>query len=160
MLVINLLQLLIAEEGQFRQLSGGSTCICPDSSLSETYECTVMGGLGTIWTGSIISKLCEDNGGEILLLHSRFESDIYLNQSITCGNGTVSIVGQKVGVENNSYTSQITVTVSSDILGDNIVCAHNHNGTTHVIGNNTIKSHTGNLYGLYYLCIGGSVFKN
>ena len=115
-----------------------------------TYKCTVMGGLGTIWTGSIISELCEDSDGEIFLLHNRFDSDIYLNKSITCGNGT--IVVQSIRVENNSFTSQLTVTVSSDILGDSIVCAHSHNGTTNIIGNTTIiESHTSKLRGFSLL---------
>ena len=107
-----------------------------------------MGGLATIWTGSVISKLCEDSSGGILLLHSRFELDIRLNNSITCSNGT--LVVESISIDNNSYTSHLTVTVSSDsILGDSIVCAHSHNGTTHVIGNGTIELQTGEHYRMH-----------
>ena len=126
----------------FRQFSDSSTCscTCPDDNVSLTYKCTDIGGFATIWTGSVISKLCEDSGHEILLLHCHFELDIYLNKSITCGNGT--IVGQSVRVE-NSFTSQLTVTVSSDILGDTVSCAHSYNGTAYVSTTCTIKSQTG-----------------
>ena len=90
--------LYIAEEGQFRQLSGDNACICPDRSWSMTYECTVVGGFITIWKGSAISSLCEDSRSGIFLLHNRF-----VDHPILCDNGT--IVGKGVKVENNSYTS-------------------------------------------------------
>lgn len=106
-----------------------------------TYECTVTGGLGTIWQGSAINKYCTDSGGQILLLHSRFGSET--NYLIICGNGTIA--GQSVGVENNNrYTSRLTIiTVSSNILGDTVECAHSQNGTIRIIGNATIELHTG-----------------
>ena len=111
----------------FHQLSDSSTCTCPDDTVSVTYECTVMGGFGTIWTGSVVSKLCEDTGGRIFLLHSHFVSHIMPsnNPTITCDNG--NIVGMGVRVKNDSFTSQLTATVSSNssilAIGDNIVCA-------------------------------------
>ena len=84
-----------------------------------------------------------DTNGQILLLHSCFESEI--NNLIICGNGT--IVGQSVRVENNSYTSRLTITtINSDILGDTVVCAYSRNRTTHIIGNMTIELHTGYTY--------------
>ena len=108
-----------------------------------TYECTVIGGFITIWKGSAINKYCMDTNGQILLLHSHFESEI--NNLIICGNGT--IVGQSVRIENNSYTSRLIITtVNSDKTGDTVVCAYSHNGTTHIIGNITIELHTGNTY--------------
>ena len=108
-----------------------------------TYECTVIGGFITIWQGSAINKYCTDTNGQILLLHSRFESEI--NNLIICGNGT--IVGQSVRVENNSYTSRLTITtINSDIMGDTVVYTDSRNGTTHIIGNMTIELHTGNTY--------------
>ena len=101
-----------------------------------------MGGFGTIWMGSVVSKLCEDTGGRIFLLHSRFVSHMPSNNpTITCDNG--NIVGMGVRVENDSFTSQLTVTVSSNssilAIGDNIVCAQSHNGTTYIIANTTVE---------------------
>ena len=128
--------IIIAEGNLFRQLSGGRICICLDSSWSVTYECTATDGFGTLWTGSAISKLCKNSPSGIFLVHSRFESD---NPTIICDNGT--IVGKGVRADNDTFTSQLTVTVSptSSILGDTIVCTHSLNGTTHVVGNITIE---------------------
>ena len=50
------------EEGLFRQLSGANTCTCPSDTISLTYECTAMGGIGTTWRGSAVNKYCEDSG--------------------------------------------------------------------------------------------------
>ena len=131
----------VAGESQFSQLSDASTCTCPSDTVSVTYECTVIGGFVTIWQGSAINKYCMDTDDQILLLHSCFESAI--NNLITCSNGT--IVSMSVGIENNSYTSQLTImTDISNILGDTVVCVHSHGGNTHVIGNATIELHTGN----------------
>ena len=109
------------------------------------YECTVTGGIGTVWDGSAISKFCPETGRQILLFHSRFNSS--MTNSKMCDNGTVRV--QTVRVENN-YTSQLTITVSPDILGDNVMCAHvrDHNGTTttSVIGNAIVMLQTGYLH--------------
>lgn len=86
-----------------------------------------------------MNKLCDNSGGQLVLLHNRFMSDV--NYSVTCGNDT--IVGRSIQVENNSFTSQLTIKVSSDVIGDNIVCAHNNTD----VGNATIfNTTTGNLY--------------
>ena len=114
-----------------------------------------MGGFGTIWTGSVVRKLCEDTGGRVFLLHSRFMSDMpLLNNTITCDNG--SIVGKGVKVENDNFISQLTVTVSpiSSILGDNIVCAQSHNETT-VIANTTLELQ--NIIGKINVIIGSHI---
>ena len=112
-----------------------------------------MDGAWTIWTGSAISRLCEDNRNGIVILHTRF--DIHLNNPTICDNGTM--VGKGVRVENNSFTSQLIVTVSPDssILGDTIVCAHSHNGTTYVIGNTTVELQNlmGKFYGLIFTSV-------
>ena len=119
MIIVQFIAIVSLGGSHFRQLSDSSTCTCPDDIASVTYECTAIGGLGTIWTGSVISKLCEDSGGEILLLHSCFESDIYLNQSITsCGivNGQLSttfvpsfILTSDNGSQDRSQPSRVTI---------------------------------------------------
>ena len=132
--------IFITGEGQFRQISSVNTCTCPNDTVLLIYECTVMGGFVTTWRGSAINQYCEDSGGQILLLHSRFGSGS--NYFITCSNGT--IMGQSVRIENNTYTSRLTITtVSSNILGDTVECAHSQNGMIHIIGNTTIELHTG-----------------
>ena len=53
------------------------------------------------------------------LLHSEFEGAHIHGE---CNNGI--IVGWSVGVENNSYTSQLNITVGSDLIGKDVECIH------------------------------------
>ena len=97
-----------------------SKCVCPGDVL--TYECTVVGGSSTVWTGNAF--ICPSN--EITLLHSHFESITHL-----CNNG--SIVGRSLAVEGNNYTSQLKVTVTPDIAGKTIMCISDNGTTTMLI---------------------------
>ena len=95
-----------------------------------------MGGPGgaTVWRGTALNCTMSDH--EIVLLHSRFESNTGTLR--ICNNG--AIVGRSLRVENNSsYTSQLNVTVSSDMIGESIECAHDH-GTTDTIGSSTLTA--------------------
>jgi hypothetical protein len=80
---------------RFRQVSS-KDCVSPDSRYCDTltFECTVVGGSGTIWRGSAFD--CENSNDEITLLHSRFA-----NRTIgTCNNGT--IVGRDIRIDNDT----------------------------------------------------------
>ena len=104
----------ILDEGRLR-LTSNSGCICPGHIL--TFECTVMRGVATVWRGSGFNCSSSSNN-EILLL----DSDSRLEESIArCNDGAIS--GQIVGIENGTYTSQLSITISSDMIGHNIVCA-------------------------------------
>ena len=81
-----------------------SGCVCPGDTL--TYECTVMGGVASFWTGTAL--YCED---EIVLIHNRFMPSAY-STSGSCNNGTA--VARSISVEGNNYTSQLTVTVTPE----------------------------------------------
>ena len=61
----------------------------------------------------------------------------------TCNNG--AIVGRSLRVEDNSsYTSQLNVTVSSDMFGESIECAHVPNAIdVIVIGFSILSTTTG-----------------
>jgi hypothetical protein len=63
--------------------------------------------------------LTENSNDEITLLHSRFA-----NGTIgTCNNGT--IVGRDISVDNDTYyTSQLSVTITPDLIGTSIECIH------------------------------------
>ena len=115
------------------ELSG---CTCP--GYVTTYECTVLSGFGgaTVWRGSSFD--CSRSHNEIVLLHSRFDSD-----SRTCNNG--SIIGEAIRIEDNYYTSQLHVRISLDIIGESIECA-NDDGATIVIGSSTITETTGTVF--------------
>ena len=98
-----------------------------------------MGGPGgaTVWRGTALNCTMSDH--EIVLLHSRFELDTGTLRM--CNNG--AIVGRSLRVESNSgYISQLNVTVSSDMIGESIECAHD-NGTTETIGSLTINTTKG-----------------
>ena len=97
-----------------------SSCACPNYSV--TYECTVVGQGATVWQGSALD--CESSSSDIVLLHSRFT--LASGTNVTCNNG--GIVGQSLRVENKSYTSQLKVKVSSDLIGKTVECNYD-NGT-------------------------------
>ena len=124
---------------KFKQVTVSTgSCTCPGSTL--TYECTVVGGSGgaTVWRGTVFN--CPLSDHEIVLLHGRFESDTGTFK--TCNNG--AIVGRGLRVEDNSsYTSQLNVTVSPDMIGESIECSHDHGGTTNVIGSSMLHTITG-----------------
>ena len=88
-------------------------CVCPGEIL--TYECTAMGGVSTVWTGSAFNgPRCE-----IVLLHSRF-----LNQgtNVICKKVATCIVARNLSAEGNNYTSQLNVTVTPDTAGMTVEC--------------------------------------
>ena len=99
-----------------------------------------MGGLGTVWRGSAFD--CENSNNEITLLHSRF-----VNGTIgTCNNG--SIFGRNIRIENGTcFTSQLSVTITPDMIGKSIECIHDDykyvNVTVTVVGSFTIPPITG-----------------
>ena len=92
-----------------------TSCICPGYEI--VFECTVAGVGGTIWHGTALEE-CTD--GRIILRHSQFESGYNITQ--TCGaSGT--IIGHAVSVENDFYTSQLTINVSQHLNGSTVECA-------------------------------------
>ena len=92
-----------------------SGCVCPGDTL--TYECTIEGFGFTIWTGTALD--CQYN---IALRHSQFSSTY--GAFGTCNNG--AIVARGLSVEGNNYTSQLNVTVTSDIAGKTITCFYDN----------------------------------
>ena len=94
-------------------------CLCPGDVV--TYECTVIGGLSTIWKGNAFDDRCVS---EIVLIHQRYTSP---GAYISCSNETIVARGLPVEV-NETYTSQLSVTLTTDLLGKSIEC-HHENGT-------------------------------
>ena len=118
-------------EEKVMEVSMNNDCICSGDTV--TYECTVVGDNGgiTVWMGDFFR--CPNSKREIGLLHSDFTSvqgggaySIW-----TCNNGNV--VERIVRAENGRYTSQLNVTLTSDIIGQSIECAYD-NGTIHRVG--------------------------
>ena len=98
-----------------------------------------MGGVGgtTVWKGTAFD--CPSSSHEIILLHSRFKNERGTHKA--CNNGT--IVGQSLRVENTSYTSQLNVTVSSNMIGESIKCVHDDGKVATSVESSTIIPTTG-----------------
>ena len=118
-------------EEKLIEVSISNDCIRPCDTV--TYECTVVGSPGglTVWAGDFFVHCL--NGKRVMTLrHSPTqvgETSEFTDR--TCNNG--SIVGRIIRVENDSYTSQLNVTLTSDIVGRSIECSYD-NGTIHRIG--------------------------
>ena len=104
------------------QGTNSNGCVCPGDIL--TYECTVMDQYrgSTVWRGTAF-RSCDD--GDIILLHSRFQSNG--GTVHVCNDGAV--VARIVSAEGNNYTSQLSVVVTPEIVGNSIECRHD-NGTS------------------------------
>lgn len=92
-------------------------CVCPGDSL--IYTCRLHGDANgaTVWNGTAFNG-CLHN--EITLLHSFFTPQ----QGVlgTCNNG--AIVARSLGLEGSNYTSQLNVTITSNLAGKTITCAY------------------------------------
>ena len=87
-------------------------CLCPEDVL--TLVCSVSYDVATVWKGTIFN--CPSSGNEIVLRHSRFEGGI----TGSCNDG--ALVAYSTEVTNNSYTSQLNVTVSQEMNNGTIEC--------------------------------------
>ena len=115
---------------QLTLVSAQKTCICPGDVV--IYKCTVMGGLfggSTVFRGKsspFVSCTGEsiNKEGLLILPHSLFNQSQGVKR--TCNNGT--IIGRSLSVKNGTYSSQLSITVTSELIGDTIECAQD-NGT-------------------------------
>ena len=99
------------------RLTSITPCLCPGHEA--TYECSVDDGVTTTWQGTALQE-CRD--GSIILRHSQFASGHNTNE--TCGT-TGEVIGRSVSSNNNSFTSQLTLTISEKIFNKTIECAGN-----------------------------------
>jgi hypothetical protein len=85
----------------------------------------------TLWRGSAFD--CARMGDEINLLHSLYTvNSLGTRASGDCNNG--SIVAQILGVKkDNTYVSQLNVTVSDNVIGNTIECNYFNTTTTTVM---------------------------
>ena len=111
--------------------------MCPGCEL--VVECTITGGGGTVWQGTIFDSCPND---KITLRHSLFNTGIVLNES--CGT-MQPIVGRSVSIADGSYTSQLLVNISEDLFGRTIECANN---SGYIVGRKQIGTPSGK-----YACI-------
>ena len=97
---------------------------CPGDVV--TIECAVMGGGITVWQGTTIQ--C-NNRDYIPLRHSQFKQSERFRG--VCNNG--DIIVQALGVVNNTYISQLNVTVSPDWSNTTVECWHDYSLTETVV---------------------------
>lgn len=109
-------------------LQTNSSCgVCAGQQL--IYECTVVGPGTTIWEGTVFR--CA--GGSVLLSHSQFLS----GTTDVCNNGR--IVGHSLSViDNNCYTSQLSITTDVTMDGESVQCVHNNRERDITIGTRII----------------------
>ena len=94
-----------------------------------------MRGAVTIWTGSAFD--CPASNNEIYVLPSR---NRFLSIGV-CSNG--AIVANVISVEENIYTSQVNVTVTSEIVGKTIECYHYDGLLISILNNFSVIDTTG-----------------
>ena len=125
-------------------------CLCSGDVL--TYECTVIGegdaGV-TIWKGSAFDNHCEGSKMELQLLHSRYNATS--GEVKFCEDRILE--ARSVKVENNSYTSQLNVTLTSNITGKIIECAYDNGHNTTLIGSLEITAGIKLMHDPQYSCI-------
>lgn len=109
-------------------------------------------GGSTIFRGLPTSSLfvnCTGDEGRIGLPHSQFSRPQGIKKS--CNNG--AIIAQNLHGENGTYTSQLSITVTSELIGDAIECAHDNGmGIIDVVGMAMINDTGMNDPCSYYFC--------
>ena len=128
MSVIFYVVILVCHLKSASTISTFQAVLCPGDVL--TSECATMGAELTVWRGTALQ--C-DYGyyREIILLHGRFNGSHNYNITRTCNNRT--IIARALGVVNNSYTSQLSVTVSPELNNTTVECLHDNGTRTRVI---------------------------
>ena len=96
------------------------------------FNCTVVGGVATVWDGSAFD--CSSTNNEIILRHSQFSNP----GGISGDCSSEAIRGRSLDVQSTSFTSQLSVTVSSQLNGQTVQCSGDAAMTT--VGTYTITS--------------------
>lgn len=79
-----------------------------------------------MWRGSFFN--CPSENNEIAFRHSQFIA----GATETCTDG--SIVGQSLSSDNGRFTSQLTVRVSPEMIGQNLTCEHDDGSSIVPVG--------------------------
>ena len=110
------------------------------------YECTVTGGIATVWKGTAFD--CQSADNEVVLLHNTNSTSLTAE---TCNNG--AITGRVIKVESGNYTSRLMVRVSAEMNGSTIVCAHDTGMDTLVINSTVVTVTKGEKSSGFMMCI-------
>ena len=110
-----------------------TTCTCFGQNI--TYECTAVGGITTLWSGTAFIDSMNRSSCEINLRHN--------TSPFTCAKGQCNRIFA-IGVEmvNNHFTSQLNVTLSAELVGKTVECSVTTLNDAALIGNDTLTSET------------------
>ena len=128
------MSIILARNG-LRLASNVSGAACPGDVLM--YVCDIIGSGNTIWNGTAF--YCPSKSNEAILRHSQFSTE-----SGTFGscNDRTSIMVQSLGVINNCFSSQLNITVTTDMNNATIRCSHSSN-RIETVGEITLSVATG-----------------
>ena len=110
-----------------------SNCTCEGSD--QVYECRISGREATVWRGTAFN--CPVTGNGIILFYN---SEVIERD---CNNG--AMIGRTIRAENNTFISQLTVSVSAEMIGMNISCYH-YGSTQILIGSQLLTLTSGKYY--------------
>ena len=100
-----------------------------------TYECTVFGGTSdivTVWKGDFFN--CPTGIREIHLIHGGRED--FIPQICNDGN----VVGRFIRIVNDSFVSQLNVTLTCDITDKSVECIRDSGTNTERVGSLNLTS--------------------
>ena len=84
----------------------------------ETYICTVVGGIITVWSGTAFD--CPANN--VILVNGQYSGGTAIG---TCTSG--AIIGNGTSVDTSGaepcYTSELSVTISANMDGQTVMCS-------------------------------------
>ena len=101
-------------------------CACLGDTL--IFRCVVTGAGSTVWEGAAFQCL----GNSITLRHNRFSSSEGVSGE--CGN----IVARSIDVNNNCYTSQLSVVISENLNNKSVLCTYDFGTGMKIIGTSTL----------------------
>ena len=114
---------IMIAEGIASEFTSSHGCVCPGDHL--TFECSVQGGVATVWEGSAFDCGVDASSSFIRLRHSGFS--MLEPARGECNNGL--IVARSVGVLNDTFSSQLDVNVTADMNNKTIECALDATGS-------------------------------
>ena len=109
------------------QNTSSGIALCPGEVL--IVECSITGGGATVWQGNAIE--CDSNSRDLTLRHSQFGELQKPTHTISCGGETV--IAKAIGVVNNSYVSELNITVNRETNNTSVECVHSYNLTETVV---------------------------
>ena len=113
-----------------------SDCVCPGHELR--LECTIVGGVATVWTGSAFD--CPALFNEIVLIHYRFASGTHYGR---CNNGRIIVrsINTTSDSDGIKYISQLIIQLDENgrLKGRTVKCVHYNLTHDIVIGTHVIS---------------------